>query len=58
MSPELVTLYLALCLVAGVLGRSRRIGFWGFFFASIIFTPIVSLLFMYFSMPRRSDARQ
>ena len=58
MTPELVTLYLALCFVAGVLGRNRRIGFWGFFFSSIIFTPIISLLFMYFSTPRRSDARR
>jgi hypothetical protein len=53
MSVELILAYLALCLVAGILGRNRRIGFWGFFFSSIIFTPIISLLFMYFSMPRK-----
>jgi hypothetical protein len=53
MTPEFVALYLALCFVAGVCGRKRRLGFWGFFFSSIIFTPFISLLFMYFSMPRR-----
>jgi hypothetical protein len=53
MIPELVTLYLALCLVAGIVGRNRRIGFWGFLFCSMVFTPIISLLFLYFAMPRK-----
>ncbi len=53
MSPELIIFYLALCLVAGIAGRNRRIGFWGFLFCSILFTPFVSLLFIYFSTPRR-----
>jgi len=45
--------YLALCLVPAVIGRHRRIGFWGFFFCSILFTPLISLLFLYFAMPQR-----
>lgn len=45
--------YLALCLLAGVLGRNRRIGFWGFLFWSMIVTPVLSLLFLYFAMPRK-----
>jgi hypothetical protein len=53
MSPELVLGYLALSLLAGIVGRNRRIGFWGFFFSSIIFTPLVSLLFLYIAMPRK-----
>jgi len=53
MTLELALLYLALCFLAGILGRNRRIGFWGFLFSSILFTPVISLLFMYFSMPRR-----
>ncbi len=53
MQPEVALAYLVLCLVAGVLGRNRRIGFWGFFFSSIIFTPFISLLFLYFSTPRK-----
>lgn len=52
MTPELATAYLLLCLVAGFAGRKRRIGFWGFLFCSFIFTPIISLLFLYFSTPR------
>ena len=51
--PLLLTVYLGLCLVAGILGRNRRIGFWGFFFSSVLFTPVISLLFIYFATPRR-----
>jgi hypothetical protein len=53
MTPELVAAYLALCLVAGIVGRNRRIGFWGFLFCSIVFTPFISLLFLYFAGPRK-----
>jgi len=45
--------YLVLCLVAGVAGRNRRIGFWGFLFCSILFTPFISLLFLYFASMRK-----
>jgi hypothetical protein len=51
---ELVLLYLALCLVAGIVGRNRRIGFWGFLFGSVIFTPIISLMFLYFATPKEA----
>ena len=54
MGLELAFVYLALCLVAGILGRNRRIGFWGFLFCSIIFTPFVSLLFLFFATPRKA----
>jgi uncharacterized membrane protein YvlD (DUF360 family) len=50
---ELVIAYLLLCLVAGIVGRDRRIGFWGFLFCSMVFTPIISLLFLYFASPRK-----
>ena len=46
--------YLFLCLVAGIAGRNRRIGFWGFLLGSVIFTPFVSLLFLYFATPRKA----
>jgi len=54
MTVELVVLYLALCFVAAIAGRNRRIGFWGFFFCSILFTPVISLLFLYFATPRKA----
>jgi hypothetical protein len=54
MGLELALGYLALCLVAGIAGRNRRIGFWGFLFCSVIFTPVVSLLFLYFAASRKA----
>ncbi len=51
MSLELILLILASSLLAGILGRKRRIGFWGFFFASMVFTPLVTLSFLYFAAP-------
>jgi hypothetical protein len=53
MELELAAGYLALCLVAGIAGRKRRIGFWGFLFSSILFTPFISLMFLYFATPRK-----
>ena len=54
MSFEFALAYLALCLVAGIAGRNRRIGFWGFLFSSVIFTPPVTLLLLYFGGPRKA----
>ncbi|HUI78258.1 MAG TPA: hypothetical protein VLY24_10085 [Bryobacteraceae bacterium] len=48
-----VIAYMALCVVAGFAGRHRRIGFWGFLFFSVLITPILGLLFMYFAAPRK-----
>lgn len=50
---ELVLVYLGLCLLAGIVGRDRRIGFWGFLFCSMVFTPVISLLFLYIATPRK-----
>lgn len=50
----LALVYLALCFVAGIAGRNRRIGFWGFLFSSVLFTPVVSLLFLFFATPRKA----
>jgi Na+/melibiose symporter-like transporter len=53
MGLELTVIYFVLCLIAAIAGRNRRIGFWGYFFCSIIFTPFISLLFLFFAMPRK-----
>ena len=56
MSLELLLPLLAASLLAGILGRNRRIGFWGFFFASMVFTPVVTLSFLYFAAPAVAGA--
>ncbi|MEP7308330.1 MAG: hypothetical protein ABJA98_22740 [Acidobacteriota bacterium] len=50
--PQIVLIYLLLCMLAAFTGRRRRIGFWGFFFLSIMLTPIVTSTFIYFAAPR------
>lgn len=51
--PQFLIAYLILCLIVGLLGRNKQIGFWGFFLLSIVITPIVPLLFMLIDRPRR-----
>jgi uncharacterized membrane protein len=46
--------YLLLCLLIGVLGINRKFGFWGYFFGSIILTPIMGLLLIFASDPKKS----
>lgn len=47
------TAYLLLCVIAGLLGRSTRLGFWGVTLAGIVATPIVALVaVLLFGRPR------
>ncbi|QEP43913.1 hypothetical protein D5085_12775 [Ectothiorhodospiraceae bacterium BW-2] len=48
----LIALYLILSLIVAFLGRKRRMGFWGYFFGSILLTPIIGLLLMLVSAPQ------
>ena len=41
----------ALSFLVGLLGRRRKFGFWGYFFGSILLTPIVGLLLVMASDP-------
>jgi hypothetical protein len=45
--------YLMFCGIAAFFGRRRRIGFWGFFFLSIIVTPLLTSLFIFAASPVR-----
>ncbi len=40
----LVSNYVFLCLIIGAVGRKRNFGFWGYFFFSLLVTPVVGLL--------------
>jgi len=39
-----LVIYLALCAVVALLGKNRKFGSWGYFFCSLIFTPVIGLL--------------
>jgi len=51
----IVVLYLLLCLLLGLMGRNRKFGFWGYFFGSIVVTPVIGLLLVLASDPRKPD---
>ena len=31
-------------IIVGLLGRNRKFGFWGYFFASLLLTPVIGLI--------------
>lgn len=45
--------YLLICLMIGFFGRNRKLTFWGYFFGSIVLTPIVGLILVFASDPRK-----
>ena len=49
-------LYFAVCGVIAALGRNRKFGFWGYFFAALLFTPIIGAIIVLASdtRPRQS----
>ncbi len=47
--------YLIFCLAVAFLGRHRRLGALGFFLASLLLTPIISLLILVLSTDRRAQ---
>jgi hypothetical protein len=55
---QLFVLNLALAFVIGFIGRKRRLGFWGHFFASILFTPIIGILLVVASRSPKREKRK
>lgn len=52
-----VILYLAFCLLAGLCGSQRRMGFFGTFLISLVVTPVVVLLVLILTAPSHRDER-
>jgi Na+/melibiose symporter-like transporter len=42
--PYVLILYFCVAALIGLLGKNRKLGFWGYFIASILLTPIIGLL--------------
>ncbi|HEV3065874.1 MAG TPA: hypothetical protein VGX93_11050 [Chthoniobacterales bacterium] len=38
--------YFGLCFLVAAVGKARPLGFWGYFFSSFLFTPLVGLLLL------------
>ncbi len=39
-----IILYVALCWLFGYLGRNTKFSFWGNFWVSVVFTPVIGLI--------------
>ncbi len=52
MIATIVATIIILSVLLGIMGRNRKMGFWGYFFASIVLTPIIGLLLVLVSDPR------
>ena len=50
--------YIVFCLLVGVCGSQRRMGFFGTFIVSIFITPVIMLLILVFTAPREEQRRR
>jgi hypothetical protein len=50
-----VVLYLIFCLLAGLAGSQRRMGFFGTFFLSVVITPLLALLLLILTRPSHGE---
>lgn len=41
------------CLMIGLLGTNRKMGFWGYFFSSLLLTPLMGILLLLASDKKR-----
>jgi len=53
--PFLILLWLIGAVVIAFFGQRRRFGFWGYFFASVLLTPIIGLLLLIAAVPTRRE---
>lgn len=54
---KLGILYFVLALLIAWLGRNRKLGFWGYFFASLLLSPPIGALLVLVSGPLQLPAR-
>ena len=50
-----IILYLVFCLLAGLCGSHRRMGFFGTFLLSLFLTPVLVLLLLILTGPLRTE---
>ncbi|MFT4714306.1 MAG: hypothetical protein ACI9E4_000853 [Pseudohongiellaceae bacterium] len=50
----LILVYLVSCALVATLGTERRyLGYWGWFFISVLVTPIIAMMILLITQPRR-----
>ncbi len=51
-------IWVVVCLLIGYLGRHKKLGFWGYFFGSIVLTPIIGVILLFASDPRKVKPKE
>ncbi len=49
--------YLCVALLIGILGTHRKMGFWGYFFSSLLLTPLMGILLLLASDPKQKPKK-
>jgi hypothetical protein len=52
-----LAIHIGISFLIALLGMNRKMGFWGYFFSSILLGPLVGILLVLVSDPRRSDKK-
>jgi hypothetical protein len=52
----IATIWMASCLIIAACGTKFRFGFWGYFFGSLILSPVIGLLLLLAAIPPRQRA--
>ncbi|WP_080798700.1 hypothetical protein [Desulfamplus magnetovallimortis] len=47
-----IILIIVFSYIVALLGRNRKFGFWGYFFCSLLLTPLIGLIVVFASDPR------
>ncbi len=53
--PAIPVAYVILAFFIGYFGRNKRMGYWGYFFASILLTPLIGILLVVVSADKAKD---
>jgi hypothetical protein len=48
-------IYIASAILIAYVGKDRKFGFWGYFFASLLFTPFIGILLVLASDKKKTD---
>ena len=53
LNPVFIAGWIIFSLIAGIMGANKRMGFWGTFLASLVISPIISIIFLLAFQPKR-----
>jgi hypothetical protein len=48
-----ILIWVGLSVLVAAMGMRRKFGFWGYLFASLLFSPVIGLLLVLASSPRK-----